>query len=68
LVQIAYAISHAKGGKLKILFNIKAKKGYLVAIIALAIKVLCIIHHLLVNQKCTKRRVIDLKECTDSRE
>ena len=52
LVQVAHAISHAKGGKLKKFFlKIKAKKGYLVAIVALARKVLCIIHHLLVNQE-----------------
>lgn len=52
LVQVAHAISHAKGGKLKKFFlKIKAKKGYLVAIVALARKVLCLIHHLLVNQE-----------------
>lgn len=52
LVQVAHAISHTKGGKLKKFFlKIKAKKGYLVAIVALARKVLCLIHHLLVNQE-----------------
>lgn len=52
LVQVAHAISHAKGGKLKKFFlKIKAKKGYLVAIVALARKVLCLIHHLLVNRE-----------------
>ena len=52
LVQVAHAISHAKEGKLKKFFlKIKAKKGYLVAIVALARKVLCLIHHLLVNRE-----------------
>jgi hypothetical protein len=52
LVQVAHAITHKKGGKLKKFFlKIKAKKGYLVAIVALARKILCILHHLLVNQE-----------------
>jgi transposase len=52
LVQVAYAISHKKGGKLKKFFlKIRAKKGHLVAIVALARKVLCILYHLLVNQE-----------------
>ena len=52
LVQVAHAITHKKGGKLKKFFlKIRAKKGYLVAIVALARKVLCILHHLLVNQE-----------------
>jgi transposase len=52
LVQVAHAIAHTKGGKLKKFFlKIKGKKGYLVAIVALARKVLCLIHHLLVNQE-----------------
>lgn len=52
LVQVAHAITHKKGGKLKKFFlKIKAKKGYLPAIVALARKVLCILHHLLVNQE-----------------
>lgn len=52
LVQVAHAIAHAKGGKLKKFFlKIRAKKGYLVAVVALARKVLCLIHHLLVNQE-----------------
>jgi transposase len=51
-VQVAHAITHKKGGKLKKFFlKIRAKKGYLVAIVALARKVLCILHHLLVNQE-----------------
>ncbi|MDD1753133.1 MAG: IS110 family transposase [Methanotrichaceae archaeon] len=52
LVQVAHAITHKKGGKLKKFFlKIKGKKGYLVAIVALARKVICILHHLLVNQE-----------------
>ena len=52
LVQVAHAISHKKGGKLKKFFlKIRAKKGHLVVIVALARKVLCILYHLLVNQE-----------------
>lgn len=52
LIQVAYAISGTKSSKLKRFFlRIKAKKGSKVAAVALARKVLCILHHLLVNQE-----------------
>jgi transposase len=52
LVQVAHAIAHTKNTKLKRFFlRVRAKKGYKVAIVALARKVLCILHHLLTNQE-----------------
>jgi transposase len=52
LIQIAYAISRTKKSKLKRFFlRIQAKKGSKVAAVALARKVLCILHHLLINQE-----------------
>ncbi len=52
LVQVAHAISRTKNSRLKSFFlRIKAKKGTKVAIVALARKVLCILHHLLVNRE-----------------
>ncbi|HEX7576324.1 MAG TPA: IS110 family transposase [Candidatus Methanoperedens sp.] len=52
LVQVAHAISKSKNSKLKIFFlHILAKKGKKKAIVALARKVLCILHHLLVNRE-----------------
>ncbi len=52
LIQIAYAISRTKNSKLKRFFlRIQAKKGSKVAAVALARKVLCILHHLLINQE-----------------
>ena len=52
LVQVAHAISKSKNSKLKQFFlRILAKKGKKKAIVALARKVLCILHHLLVNRE-----------------
>ncbi len=52
LIQVAYAISRNKNSKLKRFFlRIQAKKGSKVAAVALARKVLCILHHLLTNQE-----------------
>jgi transposase len=52
LVQVAHAISKSKNSKLKSFFlHILAKKGKKKAIVALARKVLCILHHLLVNRE-----------------
>ncbi len=52
LIQVAYAISRTKNSKLKRFFlRIQAKKGSKVAAVALARKVLCILHHLLMNQE-----------------
>jgi transposase len=52
LVQVAHVISRSKNSKLKKFFlRILAKKGKKKAIVALARKVLCILHHLLVNRE-----------------
>jgi transposase len=52
LVQVAHVISRTRNSRLKSFFlRIKAKKGTKVAIVALARKVLCILHHLLVNRE-----------------
>ena len=52
LVEVAHAIARTKNSELKRFFlRIRAKKGYNVAIVALARKVLCIIHHLLINRE-----------------
>jgi transposase len=52
LVEVAHAIARSKSSKLKRFFQrIRAKKGYNVAIVALARKVLCIIYHLLINRE-----------------
>ncbi len=60
-MQVAHAISRTKNSKLKSFFmRIKAKKGTKVAIVALARKVLCILHHLLVNKEMYEETV-DLK-------
>jgi len=52
LVQIANAASKKIGSKLRRFYlRIKAKSGHNVAIIALARKILCILHHLLMNRE-----------------
>jgi transposase len=52
LVQVAHAIAKSKNSKLKRFYlRILAKKGNKKAIVALARKVLCILHHLLVNRE-----------------
>ena len=52
LVEVAHAISRTKNSVLKRFFlKIKAKKGTKKAAVALARKVLCILHHLLINRE-----------------
>ncbi len=52
LVQVAHAISRMKNSKLKKFFlRIQAKKGKKKAVVALARKVICILHHLLMNRE-----------------
>jgi transposase len=52
LVEVAFAISRTKDCRLKRIFlKIQVKKGPMVAAVALARKVLCILHHLLVNRE-----------------
>jgi transposase len=52
LVEVAQAIARTNKSNLKIFFRrVKAKKGHNVAAVALARKVLCILHHLLINRE-----------------
>jgi transposase len=52
LVQVAHAISRTRNSKLKRFFlKIQAKTGTKKAAVALARKVLCILHHLLINRE-----------------
>jgi transposase len=52
LVQVAHAASKKQGSKLrKFYLRVRSKKGAKVAIVALARKILCILHHLLTNQE-----------------
>jgi transposase len=53
LIEVAHAIVRSKtDSKLKKFFiRIKARRGTKIAIVALARKVLCILHHLLINRK-----------------
>lgn len=53
LIEVAHAISRTKAdSKLKrFYFRIKSRHGAKVAIVALARKVVCILHHLIVNQE-----------------
>jgi transposase len=53
LIEVAHAISRTKAdSKLKrFYFRIKSRHGAKVAIVALARKVICILHHLIVNQE-----------------
>jgi transposase len=53
LVQVARVIARGRNSKLKRFFlRVKAKKGSNVAVVALARKVLCILHHLLIIVNC----------------
>jgi transposase len=55
LVQVARVIARGRNSKLKRFFlRVKAKKGSNVAVVALARKVLCILHHLLINKEMYK--------------
>ena len=52
LVEVAQVVARCGSPKLKRFFlRVKAKNGYNVAIVALARKILCILHHLLVNKE-----------------
>jgi transposase len=64
LVQIANAASKKIGSKLRRFYlRVKAKSGHNVAIIALARKILCILHHLLMNRE----KYVDDDGCKKSR-
>jgi transposase len=52
LVQVAQAAAKKRGSKLRKFFlRVKARKGHNVAVVALARKILSILHHLLINQE-----------------
>jgi transposase len=52
MVQVAHAASKKIGSKLrKFYLRVRARRGANVAIVALARKILCILHHLLINQE-----------------
>lgn len=53
LIEVAHAVSKTKGNsKLKRFYlKIKARRGPKVAIVALARKILCILHHLIINRE-----------------
>ena len=50
MVEVAQAAKNVRDSQLRMFFlRVKAKKGFKIAIVALARKVLSIIHHLLIN-------------------
>jgi len=52
MTEVAQAAARTKNTRLsKVFHRLKAKKGYKIAVIALARKMLCIIHHLLKNRE-----------------
>jgi transposase len=52
LVQVAHAASRVKNSMLRRFFlRVRGRRGYNVAIVALARKILCILYHLLINQE-----------------
>lgn len=62
LVQVARVIARGRNSKLKRFFlRVKAKKGSNVAVVALARKVLCILHHLLINKEMYREDGINKK-------
>jgi transposase len=65
LVQVAHAAVKKRGSKLRKFFlRVKAKKGYNVAVVALARKILCILHHLLMNQELYQENGVEKSRST----
>jgi transposase len=63
LVEVAQVIARTNRSKLKrFLLRIQAKKYYNVATVALARKVLCILHHLLMNREMYQDEGIKIKK------
>jgi transposase len=59
MVQVDHAASRVKGSRFRRFFlRIKARRGYNVAIVALARKILCILYHLLINQEMYEELVV----------
>ncbi|MHC1688293.1 MAG: IS110 family transposase [Methanothrix sp.] len=68
LVQVARVIARGRNSKLKRFFlRVKSKKGSNVAVVALARKVLCILHHLLTNREIYQEKGINKKVKIDVR-
>ena len=62
LVQVARVIARGRNSKLKRFFlRVKSKKGSNVAVVALARKVLCVLHHLLTNREMYQEECINKK-------
>jgi len=62
LIQVARVIARGRNSKLKRFFlRVKSKKGSNVAVVALARKVLCILHHLLTNREMYQEECINKK-------
>lgn len=62
LVQVARVIARGRNSKRKRFFlRVKSKKGSNVAVVALARKILCILHHLLTNREMYKEDGINKK-------
>lgn len=75
LVQVAHAASRVKNSMLRRFFlRVRGRRGYNVAIVALARKILCILYHLLINQEMyleevkkprpSKHRITETSEMT----
>ena len=62
LIQVARVIARGRNSKLKRFFlRVKSKKGSNVAVVALARKVLCVLHHLLTNREMYQEECINKK-------
>jgi transposase len=58
LVQVAHAASKVKNSRFRRFFlRVRGRRGYNVAIVALARKILCILHHLLIHQETYKEEI-----------
>ena len=75
LVQVAHAASRVKNSMFRRFFlRVRGRRGYNVAIVALARKILCILYHLLINQEMyleevkkprpSKHRITETSETT----
>lgn len=75
LVQVAHAASRVKSSMFRRFFlRVRGRRGYNVAIVALARKILCILYHLLINQEMyleevrkprpSKHRIVETSETT----
>jgi transposase len=66
LVEVAHVIARTRDSKLNRFFQrVQSKKGYNVAAVALARKVICILHHLLVNREMYQEEGIERSKAID---